>query len=379
MGGVTGHVLCGDTNLPGRFASVLLQPVYEATPVKSKSASGEAAEEQHNSPVSISQTMLDGSYAINGVKPGKYYVIVEKTGYLSPLSQLTREQLNKPDDATAALISRLLVPVTVTPNHVASADVRLIRGGTISGSVRFDDGSPDGGGNVMLMRKGKDGKWEAFHDLIVGHVFDRTGADDQGTYRLAGLPAGEYLVKVDIEVKDMKMDSVFGDSHSIYFNNGYALSIYAGSAMRPKDAKPIKLLEGETADLVDVEILVSKMHAVTGSVVDSSGRPINSAKVSLVYSDDNSELASANVDKDDNAFHFYFVPEGEYTLKVAEAKDVAREEIMNAPGTMPPSYTKEKIIRKFSEAQQPINIKGEMTGVIAVVKAKDVKLASPAP
>lgn len=378
MGGVAGHVLCGDTNLPARFASVLLQPVFEAVPVKSKSPS--ITEENLDTPsVSISQTMLDGSYSISGVNPGRYYVIVEKMGYLSPLSQLTREQLNKPDDAASAIISRLLAPVTVTANHVASADVRIVRGATISGSIRFDDGSPNGGGSVSLMRKAKNGKWENFRSGLVTDVFNKPGADDEGRYRMSGIPAGEYLVEAQIQIRELMINNIFSENHGSSINNGYSLNIYSGGALRTKDAKTLKLQEGETADLVDIEIPVSKMHTIAGSVVDPSGRPINAARVSLLYPDDTTELVSAKVDKDDTEFHFYFVPEGEYTLKVTEARDVSREEVLYPPGTMPPSYTKETTVREYVESQQPISIKGEMSGVTAAVKPKDVKLATSAP
>jgi hypothetical protein len=376
-GGVTGHVLCGDTNLPARFASVLLQPVYEAIPVKSKSTSG-ADENQDTPSVSISQTMLDGSYSISGVKPGRYYVIVEKMGYLSPLSQLTREQLNKPDDTSAAIISRLLAPVTITANHVATADVRILRGATITGSIRFDDGSPNGGGNISLMRKGRAGKWEKFRAGLVLAIFNNLAVDDEGRYRMTGLPAGEYLVKAEIDVRELKINNIFSEFHGSSINESYSLSIYSGGALRTRDAKPIKLQEGEAADLVDIEIPVSKMHTVTGSVTDASGRPINAAKVSLLYPDDNTELASTKVEKDDPEFHFFFVPEGDYTLKVTEARDVSREEVMYPPGTMPPSFTKETTVREYTESQQPISVKGEMSGVAAIVKAKDVKLTTSA-
>jgi len=380
-GGVTGHVLCGDTNLPARLARVLLQPAYEAVPVRPKHKPGEAAQEDdppRTPAVSIAQTLLDGSYSINGVKPGKYYVIVEKVGYLSPLSQLTREQLNKPDDVAQALISKLLVPVTVTANHVAQADVRIVRGGSISGTVRFDDGSPNGGGSISLMRKNPEGKWKDFHPSTLGGMFAREGADDEGRYRLSGLPDGEYLVKAEIDLTEMKVDNIFGENHSIYFNSGYSLSVYSGGAMRPKDAKPIKLQEGEEADLSDIEIPVSKLHAVSGSVLDASGHVVNAAKVSIVYPDDDTELASTWVSAEDSEFHFYFVPEGEYTLKVTAARDVTREEVPYPPGTMPPTHTEEKTVREYKEAQQPLVIAGEMIGVVATVAAKDVKLAPAA-
>ena len=157
--------------------------------------------------MSISQTVLDGSYSISGVKPGRYYVIVKKQGYLSPLSQLTREQLNKPDDAAQALISKLLARVTVTANHTAQADVRIYRGGTISGTVRFDDRSPNGGGGLSLVHKSKDGNWEAFKPAMMVGFFSKDGADDQGRYRISGLPAGEYLVKAEINLRVVKMNN----------------------------------------------------------------------------------------------------------------------------------------------------------------------------
>lgn len=376
-GGVTGHVLCGDTNLPARLASVLLQPVYEAVPVKPKPKPGADSPEdgQARTPaVSIAQTLLDGSYTIHGVKPGKYYVIVEKAGYLSPLSQLTREQLNKPDDAAQALIDKLLVPVAVTANHVAQADVRILRGGAISGTVRFDDGSPHGGGRLSLLHKKNDGKWEHFQTAKLAGMFERDGTDDQGHYRLGGLPAGEYLVEAEINLREVKIDNIFGDNHSVFFNDGYSLSIYSGGALRTKDAKPLKLQEGEVADLVDIEIPVSKMHAISGSILDASGHAVNAGNVAIVYPDDDTELVSTRVSKDDDQFHFYFVPEGQYTLKVTAAKDVTREEIPYPPGTMPPTHTVEKTVREYQDAKQLLVVADDMMGVVATVVAKDVKL-----
>jgi hypothetical protein len=372
-GTVTGHVLCADTNLPARFASVLLQPVYEAVPPTP--ASGK--EEQISRPtITISQTMLDGSYSITGVHPGRYYVIVEKPGYLSPLNQLTREQMNKPDEAAAALIAKLLVPVTVTAAHTAQADVRIYRGGTISGTVRFDDGGVNGGGKIALLRKNKDGKWDPIRTNGLS-VFGGNTADDLGRYRFSGLPAGEYLVNATLDVSEVKVDNVFGQNHSTYFSSGYSLSIYSGGAVRERDAKSIKLADGEEADLVNIDIPLSTLHSVSGTIVNASGAVVNAGTVSLLYADDNTELVSTTVGADDQAFHFYFVPEGEYTLK-AVAKDVTREEVPFPPGTMPPTHTEEKTVREYTEQKQPILIHNDMSSVLVTVIPKDSK-AAPAP
>ena len=146
--------------------------------------------------------------------------------------------------------------------------------------------------------------------------------------------------------------------------------------MRTRDAKSIKLQEGEEVDLADIESPVSKLHAVSGSILDASGHPVNAGKVAIVYPDDDTELVSAQVSAEDDAFHFYFVPEGQYTLIVTAAKDVTRQEVPYPPGTMPPTHTEEKTVREYQDERQPLVIAGEMTGVVATVKAKDAKLAT---
>jgi hypothetical protein len=210
-------------------------------------------------------------------------------------------------------------------------------------------------------------------------MFRGEGSDDEGHYRISGLPVGEYLVKAEIKLIDMKVDNLFGENHSVYFNSGYTLSVYSGGALRTRDAKAIKLQEGEEADMADIEIPVSKLHTVSGSILDASGHTVNAGKVSIVYPDDDTELVSAEVSKEDEQFHFYFVPEGQYTLKVSLARDVTREEVPYPPGSMLPTHTVEKTVKEYQDTQQALVIAGDMTGVVATVAAKDVKLAPGMP
>ncbi len=98
------------------------------------------------------QTLLDGSFALTGVQPGSCYVVAEASGYLSPLSEFTREQINKPDEGTARKMAQLMPLVAVTAGHTTAADLRLYRAGVISGSVRFDDGGPYAGASLRRRR-----------------------------------------------------------------------------------------------------------------------------------------------------------------------------------------------------------------------------------
>jgi hypothetical protein len=104
---------------------------------------------------------------------------------------------------------------------------------------------------------------------------------------------------------------------------------------------------------------------VAGSIVEQkTGRAINKGAVALLYADDNSELTKAEVTPDESGFHFSFVPEGEYVLKVTEASDVRHEEIANPPGTMPPTHTKDTVLRTYTGGDpQSVIVHGDMEGL----------------
>lgn len=70
-GSITGHVYLGDSHLPARMAYVTLLPAI-------------AADAKEKTPPASSATVqagLDGSYIMNNVLPGTYYVVAGKLGY----------------------------------------------------------------------------------------------------------------------------------------------------------------------------------------------------------------------------------------------------------------------------------------------------------
>ena len=76
---VSGHVYCADTNAPARMASVILQPA-EAIDAFKPGADNHVS--SHGESV---QTLLDGSFTIQHVPPGTYYVIASEPGYILSL------------------------------------------------------------------------------------------------------------------------------------------------------------------------------------------------------------------------------------------------------------------------------------------------------
>jgi hypothetical protein len=371
-GTVTGHVICADTNLPARLANVVLQPVVDNTPTL-KIAGGK--DRPRIVTTTLVETLLDGSFTVPNVGPGDYYVFVEKPGYISPLALVSREDLNHPSSSTADLIARFLTPVSVVANRASTVEVRIFKGASISGTVTFDDGSPNPNAGIELLTRDKTGKLASFRAKPLGS-FGPNSTDDQGRYRISGLPRGEYLVKTTLALSDIAVDRVFGQERSFSNNTRYSLDIFSGGGLRQRDAKPVKLEEGEESGAVDIIIPISKMHAVSGSVIEAgTGHVINSGSVAIVYPDDNTELVSTEISEDDNAFHFYFVPEGEYTLKVTRAREVSREEVSNGPGTFPATSTVEKKLQDFDAPPQPIIIHGDMTGIIVPAQLRPTSTA----
>jgi len=61
----------------------------------------------------------------------------------------------------------------------------------------------------------------------------------------------------------------------------------------------------------------------------------NAASLELVTRDDQKVLATSSISRDDGLFHFEFVPNGDYILRVSNARDVTWEQPKPAPNAPP--------------------------------------------
>lgn len=218
---------------------------------------------------------------------------------------------------------------------------------------------------MRLLRKDDKGEWKEFHPHLAGSP---VSVDDLGRFRFVGLPAGSYRVSADLAVNE-EFISRRGDTTEGWSSFGlYSFKIYSPDATREKDAKIYKLADGQEEAGVQIEVPLSKLHTVAGSLIEKgSGHSINAGHVSVVFADDGKELASTDVSGDDDAFHLAFVPEGSYTLKITKAQDVERTEVPNPPGSVPPFQTKEKTLRSFGETTQPLVVTSDVQRVLVAV------------
>src|SRR3954454_6850693 len=184
-GTVTGHVYCADTNAPARMASVQLEPVTDGK------ASGASHSTSDTPAGGIAQTGLDGSFTLSHVPLGWYYVLASKAGYLSPRAEdddSDTAELQPPAGQPPIVVPR----VDVQADQAAGIDIRLERGGAISGTVRFDDGSPASGVVVMVLHKSKN-KWVPSNAPFFLAMSQPT-TDDLGHYRVSSLRDRDYVM-----------------------------------------------------------------------------------------------------------------------------------------------------------------------------------------
>ena len=360
-GAVTGHVYCADTNAPARMASVHLQPVKDAEALPGTHPDANATEPASG----VVQTTLDGSFAIPKVAPDSYYVIVTASGYLSP--QPHDEDSDDSDGAKtnphAAQPPVAMPKVDVQADQIANIDIRLERGAAVSGTIRFDDGSPATNVIVMLMRKSKD-KWEPLPSGNFGAFAMPSSlmTDDLGHYRVGGLREGEYLLLITLIHADL-MPAV---SHEVGLAGALrsVLVVYSGDTMRKSEAAPFKLGSGEDRAGVDIAIPLSKMHSVSGVVTAASdGHAINNGQITIEDPVDKESVANGMLDND-GIFHLDGVPEGSYTLRVRDASDKQNQEVSVA-GHM--RMADEKTLHQYGDLEQTLKVEGDIPNLVLAV------------
>jgi hypothetical protein len=366
---VSGRVTCGDTDHPARFAAVQLIPEKPKQTQTSDWANvkdeKDLAKLQAKSSAQILKgtglsavSGIDGSYEMPRVPAGTYYVVAEISGYLSPLSALsTGERMIGGADAVKKIQAQ--AEKIVVQDAPVRVDVRLERGGSISGVIRYDDGSPAANMKAIRMVLQEDGKWmvDGFNPAVPA-----TTSDDRGHYRISGLAKGRYAVKSELPT-NLMISGLGSGSNSIHSNFGDALVVYSGGVFREKEIKPIEVGPGEDVDGVDLVFPVDNLHLVSGTVTaKTDNHPLNAGWVSLNDADTKAALRHTKIEED-GSFKFNYVPEGQYQLGTSRAGDMDK----NAPGGAIVQMLNPKFLRSYQDATIPIEVKGDQTGLVLQV------------
>lgn len=189
-------------------------------------------------------------------------------------------------------------------------EVRLPRAAAIVGSVVDDRGRPVADVTVTAIPR------------LAGNRRGRAprlGArsDDTGSFRLFGLPEGEYLLQAQPAMPPGHFTTVLPDGTTITTpqNDALVAQYYPGTTSA-STAEPIRVAAGEVHGPLDFTLHRVRMLRVSGRLVDPAGQPVARMHVQLQPA---GPLMGAGdrqtqTTRADGSFEIQGVPPGEYTL-----------------------------------------------------------------
>jgi hypothetical protein len=331
-------VFCADTGKPARFATVALT----ASPkLDEKNDDGEALPAAE-----ITVTDIEGRFRMEAVEPGRYYAFATQEGYLDPALGVDPDKLRSlGSDRERHLYSieawkDHMKEVSVAARRTSEVSLEIERAAEIAGTVNFDDGSPAIGIRFEVFRKTEKKGWMPVGLPLMDTWTLHAQSDGHGRYSITNLQAGEYKVCALMPTE----------------TEAAAPRVCLGGVFRTKDAKTVKVASGETAGGVDLEIPLSGLHSVGGTVIALfDGHPVQHGTVRLLYADDREKARETELD-DDGSFGFEYVPKDNYVLVVTGARD----------------EPKDAAVRPYADKEIPLAVVNDLEGI-------NLSLAAPAP
>lgn len=226
----------------------------------------------------------------------------------------------------------------------ANAELSLQRGGVMTGSVQWDDGTPAAG--VFVSLEAPDPPSSGPPTFLQGPnrriVFISTGAqtDDRGHFRISGIAPGAYIVQVNLQATI----PVRGSPQE--FTPTTIVNIYAPNKFRRRDAAIFNVAAGEERADVTVTMALASLHSVAGTI-SCTGANVHSGSVSMVDQTDSS-MARHSMINVDGSFVLPYIPPGHYTLHVNASSNLPR-------GRGQGVQSDEPAIR-FQMLEKPVNV-----------------------
>ena len=241
----------------------------------------------------MTSTDAEGRYEFKELPSGYYQISTAKGRYVG-LSYGQRRP-NEPGRPLQILDGQT----------VEKVDFSLQRGGVIAGHILDEFGEPAEDVSVAVLRSMPVG---GRRRLV--NVGRNAMTNDNGEFRLFGLDPGAYYVSATLRTQ-MGPFNVESDDRS-----GYAPTYYPGTVSLG-EAKRVTVGAGQTVNDIDVTLVSARLARISGTAVDSQGRPLASAFVMVATHGDGmlvgSVNSSANV-RPDGGFSVSGLPPGDYTL-----------------------------------------------------------------
>lgn len=276
----------------------------------------------------------NGFFQIKNVKAGTYYAFVNAPGVVSPLAyaDISRPRMEGFEDAMENF-----QPIVVNGINDLDVQIPARRGGAIGGRISYADGDAAIGVKVEVLRKVRDKyvpvipNFSAIFSMMGGGGFQ---TDDRGVYRFAGLPAGEYVVKVTESAAHNDNETSYNRYMDSPFGSASLLTMFYPDAFETEKAQVVNLALGQEQTEINLVIPDRSLHRIEGKVIAAKDKsPVKNARIHLKRVGDNTVSIFDEFDRrqqtgasdDAGKWDFKELPKGKYTV-VVEPSDARYSE-----------------------------------------------------
>lgn len=241
----------------------------------------------------------DGFYEVKDLPAGRYTVTASKGAYATLSHGQTR----------AAEGGR---PIEVNDNQtIDRIDLRLPRGGVVTGVVLDEFGEPVPDAQVVALRQ----QYLAGRRRLMP-VGRTATTNDIGAFRLFGLTPGSYYLSVS------SRDFFVMTSNRTDDRTGYAPTYYPGTS-DVSSAQRLTVGGGQTLNDINISLVPTQTAQVSGAVVDAAGQRVRSGAVLAMARGGVMMPMTPSIGpiRPDGSFTINGVAPGDYTLRASVPPD----------------------------------------------------------
>jgi hypothetical protein len=392
---IRGRVFYADTGRAVKRSSIML--------IQEKGFGGPG-----NAPSGLTDN--DGSFLIKNVRAGTYYAMVNAPGVVSPMafvdfSKMRRDGGRRGEEEAFENAFEGFEKIVVDGINAIDVQIAARRGGAIGGRIMYDDGDAAIGVKVEILRKVKDKylpvvpNFGSFIAMFIGNGVYQT--DDRGVYRFAGLPAGEYIVKVTENTTHSEGNerNRYSEFETIFGGGNSLLSIFYPDVFETKLANVISVELGQEIAEINMTIPSRNLYKVEGKIVSRKDKSPVKARVTIrrdgeeetfsIFNEFGRREQDVQTDEAGN-WKFKELPKGDYKLVIEPIQgepdyreyqgEYSNSNVMtNAPRNSPPQPKFAKKIqeikledRDLSEMVIELGYGATIAGIITAENSQEI-------
>lgn len=254
-----------------------------------------------------------GQFVIRNLPEGRYLLCVDAPGILA-LGDYAVNMGSVTSQLRLHETRDLFTEVVVNGTDTVEVKVQGVRGGVITGRVVTDDDQPVANAVVKLLKREND-RWIPLGPIWSGASERNQMTDPSGVYRIAGLRAGEYVVRISESTVGFDGTAHEQDAYS----NGSLVVAYYPAATNLKEAQAVSVIEGSESSGIDIRMPDRLPRTLSGSVtVGPNNIPAAFVEVLVEYPDElgfHSSLDVTTRADGQGKWVVNGVPPGQYVLR----------------------------------------------------------------